>query len=85
MSETHTPHPDSHKFGLADNCPRCSEHARDPLKSLDDENLRKLIGRIYHDKEPRSTPEAIAMLNIRDAMGVCERLRKLASRGAKNA
>jgi hypothetical protein len=36
---THTPHPPTLHVGLVDGCPRCEEHARHPLDSLDHEHL----------------------------------------------
>ena len=57
----HAPHPDTHTHGLADNCPRCAEHAEDLLKSLDTENLRSLVRRLNNDWQPRSDNEARAM------------------------
>lgn len=39
----HTPHPDSHKHGLADDCPECQSHAKRPPE-LDAENLRRIWG-----------------------------------------
>lgn len=39
----HTIHPDSHTHGLADDCPRCAEHAVDPVLTLDDGNLARIV------------------------------------------
>lgn len=39
----HTYHDDTHTHGLADDCPRCAEHAEDPVRSLDGENLRRIV------------------------------------------
>ena len=39
----HTVHPDSHTHGLADDCPRCAEHAEDPVSTLDGDNLRRIV------------------------------------------
>lgn len=39
----HTIHEDSHTHGLADDCPRCAEHAEDPVSTLDGENLRRIV------------------------------------------
>ena len=36
-------HPDSHTHGLADDCPRCAEHAEHPIQSLDERNLARLM------------------------------------------
>lgn len=54
----HSFHPDTHEHGLADDCPRCAEHAAHPIQSLDHENLRRIMelaldqGRAatYHDQ-----------------------------------
>jgi len=60
----HTVHQDTHSFGLADECPRCEEHASYPLASLDDENLEQLFQRLDAAQEPRSTNEARAMQQL---------------------
>ena len=60
----HTYHPDSHTHGLADNCPRCAEHAAHPRGSLDDDNLYALHRRIADGLPPRSENERIAMKNM---------------------
>lgn len=60
----HTFHPDSHEHGLADDCPRCAEHAAHPRQSLDLANLRALSDRIIRQLPPRSENEATAMLNL---------------------
>jgi hypothetical protein len=39
----HNVHPDTHTHGLADDCPRCAEHAENPIRSLDHENLRRIM------------------------------------------
>ncbi len=39
----HTFHPDTHENGLADDCPRCAEHAEHPIQSLDQENLMRIM------------------------------------------
>jgi hypothetical protein len=64
----HTPHPDSHTHGLADDCPRCAEHAVDPVRGLDDENLLNLVARTrawmdddWENGSPRSDNELKAM------------------------
>jgi hypothetical protein len=61
----HSLHPDSHEHGLADDCPRCAEHAEHPFESLDDENLVALATRTVawmRDEEyPRSETETTAM------------------------
>ncbi len=45
MSGQHTPHPDPHTHGLADDCPRCAEHAENPWYTLDQRNLRAIVDR----------------------------------------
>jgi len=65
---THTLHPDTHEHGLADDCPRCAEHAEYPFLSLDRENQRALLIRVNLDLPPRSLTEARAMLNVVEAM-----------------
>lgn len=67
-------YPDSHEYGLADDCPRCEQHARDPLRGLDDDNVTNLLWRVETGQPPRSTNEAIAMAHIRDAIAVHDRL-----------
>lgn len=64
----HIPHLDSHEFGLADDCPRCAEHAQHPFEGLDSRNLAALAQRIEGDKEPRSKNERTAMHLIRGVM-----------------
>lgn len=45
---THTYHPDSLTHGLDAACPRCQEHALDPIGGLDRPHLtRLLIGATY--------------------------------------
>ena len=39
----HTIHEDSHTHGLADDCPRCAEHAEDPVSTLDGINLLRIV------------------------------------------
>lgn len=58
---THTYHPDSHEFGLQDDCPRCAEHSLYPWQSLDSENLANLKSRIGQGLTARSGTEAQAM------------------------
>jgi hypothetical protein len=49
----HTFHPDTLEAGLSDDCPRCSEHANDPLRSLDEPHLadlwRRMLAAEYGD------------------------------------
>lgn len=50
---THTPHEATLVVGLVDDCPRCREHAADPLRSLDQAHVQDLWLRMltveYHD------------------------------------
>lgn len=61
---THTLHPDVHQYGLADDCPRCDQHAEHPLVSLDEQNITMLKLRIIEGWTPRSKNEARAMEKI---------------------
>ena len=80
---SHTKHPDSHTHGLADDCPRCTEHAEHPFESLDDGNLRELIGRTelwMRDAGgivPRSINELKAMRIVETALNQQRILRRL--------
>jgi hypothetical protein len=58
---SHTYHEDTHEFGLADDCPRCEEHAEHPFDSLDSENILALLDRIENNLPARSDNEARAM------------------------
>ena len=60
----HTLHPDTHEFGLADDCERCAQHAEHPFDSLDNDNLRRLYYRVVEEQEPRSETEATAMTAV---------------------
>src|SRR3989337_915723 len=73
----HTLHPDSHEYGLADDCPRCAEHARDPGQGLDDRNLSSIIQRVEEDLPPRSRNEAVAMAYVRNVQRFGERVKRL--------
>lgn len=42
----HTPHESTLEVGLVDGCPRCGEHAADPLASLDSEHITDLWQRM---------------------------------------
>ena len=63
----HTHSPQIREQGLADDCPRCAEHA-EQLFTLDDDNLRALIERTrrwMRDEDfPRSETELIAMRRV---------------------
>jgi hypothetical protein len=60
----HSYHPDTHAYGLSDNCERCAEHAEHPERSLDTDNLVSLRWRIASGAAPRSNNERIAMENL---------------------
>lgn len=69
MSTTHTVHEDISTHGLAGGCPRCWEHAENPVRDLDPENLRVLVNMaVNRDIPPRSEPEAVAVSNVLSAM-----------------
>lgn len=65
---THTLHPDSHEFGLADDCLRCKEHVERPWLTLDDENIGRLTRRILTNESGMSGNETEAMANLERAM-----------------
>ena len=79
----HTMHPDSHEHGLADDCPRCAEHAEDPFATLDDRNLGLLVERTSlwmldaPDSLPRSVVEQLAMRKVEHVLVRARRLRQL--------
>lgn len=79
---THTFHPDTRTDGLADNCPRCDEHAEAPWFTLDDANLEALVRRTQqwrHDPlsaRPRSEAEHKAMRKIEQHLRILERVQK---------
>jgi hypothetical protein len=64
----HSDHPDSHTHGLADDCERCAEHAKHPLRSLDNTNLRNIMERIVSGLRGRSENETEAMICVRRAL-----------------
>lgn len=70
----HNYHPNSHEFGLADDCERCRQHAVDPFAGLDDTNLINLILRVEDGLQARSTNESIAMGKVRDAIHFAKRV-----------
>ena len=59
----HILHPDIHESGLADDCPRCAEHADHP-EGLDVACRRDLRSRIEAGAYPRSEYERRAMRNL---------------------
>lgn len=64
----HIFHPDTHEHGLFDGCPRCEEHAQDPLLSLDTRNLVLLAERVRNGESARSENERLAMERIERAI-----------------
>lgn len=77
---THTVHPDSHEYGLADGCPRCEEHSRYPFEGLGDRNLSALVDRATKDLPARSDNEAAAMKVVSETLWRAEKLRSLGVR-----
>jgi len=73
----HIQHPDSHVYGLIDNCPRCAEHAEHPFDGLADRNLKTLILKVRLDDEPRSQNEAEAMYRIGKAILISDKIKSL--------
>jgi hypothetical protein len=76
--ETHSIHPPIRERGLADECPRCAEHA-ETLLDLDNANLRALVFRTRGwmadepDCFPRSRTELKAMQKVEDHIIFAER------------
>lgn len=74
----HSQHPTTHEHGLADDCPRCAQHAAEPFIGLDDANLAALVERTVawmRDEEfPRSDVEAQAMSVVETAIVQARRL-----------
>lgn len=71
----HSLHADTHEHGLADDCDRCTELAKDPFRNLDETNLRNLYARTTrwmnddpHDALPRSENELTAMRVMEQAI-----------------
>jgi len=62
--------------GLADGCPRCEEHAKEPFEGLDDENLNNLLARELGELTPRSKNEAYAMSEVRKAIHMARRIQR---------
>jgi len=69
---SHNHHPQIEAYGLADDCPRCSEIAADPFRGLDSANLWALVSRTgqwMHDSTfPRCETEAVAMRVVEQAI-----------------
>lgn len=66
---------------LADNCPRCEEHARDPFAALDDSHLARLLEKIDKVKVDgivnESTNDWIAINHILDVRNKADRLNRV--------
>lgn len=66
----HALHRSIHEHGLADDCPRCTELAQRPTRTLDPEMLGALLIRTegwvrgHADCEPRSVNERTAMTEV---------------------
>lgn len=79
----HTHHDvDIHETGLQDDCPRCAEHAENPIRDLDERMLRDLIAgtviRAGGEHTARSHTEAVAQTVV---LNVLERVGRLAECG----
>ena len=69
MSTTHTIHDDISTAGLSDDCERCAEHAENPIRDLDTENLQALVEMaVDRTLPPRSEAEGVAVANVLTAM-----------------
>jgi hypothetical protein len=65
---THTNHPDVHEHGLADGCPRCTEQAHLPFRTLDRRALAGIIARLAAKLPSRSENEGAAMQKVGEAI-----------------
>ena len=76
---THTQHVPIREGGLADDCPRCAEHAEHPFDSLDRDNLFALAERtkawMRDDEFPRSEVECVAMRKVEAAIRQARQMR----------
>lgn len=80
---SHSPHPDIHEYGLADDCESCADLAKRPWSLLDERAFRDLMERMLSNRfdgygercHPRSTTEALAMASV---LTVLERAGKVA-------
>lgn len=68
----HSVHTPVSTHGLADDCPRCAEHAVEPFAYLDDESLKALVDRtvawMRNEEFPRSKTETAAMRVVETAI-----------------
>lgn len=58
----HIYHPDTHEYGLFDECPRCQEHAEHPEWSLDSDNVARLLRGDLFSELDRKAAERLARL-----------------------
>lgn len=75
----HTIHPDSHEHGLADDCPRCAEHAEHPIQSLDHENLGRIMALAVTDDRlsvPATYTDQVAAARVLTALEHAGALRR---------
>lgn len=79
MSTTHTIHEDISSHGLADGCPRCEEHAEQPIRDLDRSNLCDLVSMaVDRSIRPRSGTEERAVATVLNAMEQFGRIAEVA-------
>lgn len=67
---THTSHPDVLTAGLQPGCPRCEEHARKPVTTLDVDNILRLLVR----REVFTSLDEVALANLEEALTQGQRL-----------
>lgn len=66
---SHRIHEDIQTHGLADDCERCAQHAENPTRDLDPENLRTLVEMaVDRGIRPRSDTEERAVANVLTTM-----------------
>lgn len=92
MSAQHSYHLDTHTYGLADDCPRCAAHAREPFVGLDTENLRNLLVRtlrnrfghrdLESDAQPSPYGEYAAPRSENEAVAMAQVMTRLEQTGA---
>lgn len=70
QSMTHTSHPDVLIAGLQPGCPRCEEHARKPVITLDVDNILRLLVR----REVFTSLDKVALVNLEEALAQGQRL-----------
>lgn len=62
---------------LADNCPRCKEHAYRPFDSLDDGSLARLVAQIENGDAAVTTNDMRARGQVRDTLAKARRLARI--------